>query len=147
MMHNSGFQMCASEALSGGGIYSTQKKYNMFHLCLNENFTKLFFLKYCGEYNASLPGIFNLDLISKHNFIVHSSTIFERKLYDLVGGYMNVQNGEEDYRLWLEMLKHTQCLYLNVPLLYYDARLPEPSILDFIRYIKLRLFNSFKKYQ
>jgi glycosyltransferase involved in cell wall biosynthesis len=146
LMMDGNIQMCSSESLTGGGIYSSKKKYMIHHEGFNTLFCESFFKKYGHLYNGKLPGLFDFDLISKHNFILHSSIVFNRSLYDLSGGYKCVPNGEEDHQLWLEMLKHTSCTHLNVPLLYYDARVPNPTIYDIFRHIKLRIFDLLKNF-
>lgn len=59
------------------------------------------------------------EMIKIHNCIITSSVVVERELFEKVGGFSYLKNGEEDYELWLILLQHTNCIYINKPLLYY----------------------------
>ena len=139
LMLDGNLQMCSSNSLTGGGIYSSKKKYMLHHEGFNALFCDSFFKKYATLFSDKLPAVFDFELISKHNFILNSSIVFHRALYYLAGGYQNVPNGEEDHQLWLEMLKHTTCSYLKTPLFYYDGRINESLFHKIVMGLKSRL--------
>jgi glycosyltransferase involved in cell wall biosynthesis len=53
------------------------------------------------------------------NVIAHSSAVFSRKLYDIVGGYRQEAWPAEDYDLWLRMSKEAEIGVLARPLIVY----------------------------
>ncbi len=113
--------MCSTDAYFGKGMYNPKKKYKRYikdqakQSIMNK--TKM----------KRIPEVFNEVYIAKCNAIIMSSCIFhvslikEVSLMDLVplggkkGGYY------EDWEYWKRMLKHTNCLYVNMPLIYYDV--------------------------
>ena len=67
-----------------------------------------------------LPDIFTYDIIKKHNCIITSSVLVLKHLFMKYGGFNYLRNGEEDYNLWLTLIKETNCVYLKEPLLKYN---------------------------
>lgn len=63
--------------------------------------------------------VWTRDMIKIHNCIITSSVMMTKELFEKVGGFSYLRNGEEDYELWLILLYHTNCIYINKPLLYY----------------------------
>ena len=75
------------------------------------------------------PDIIDKDLLEKHNLIITSSVIFNKELINQVGYMKLIKNGGEiingkkewqDYEYWKRMLDFTECLYIKLPLFYYD---------------------------
>lgn len=56
--------------------------------------------------------------IKKSNAICNSSVLVHRKIIEQTDGFKLIQY--EDYNLWLEILQITNCLYIPIPLIYYD---------------------------
>lgn len=130
-----GYKICCSDALAGNGAFCPAKPYQFYIKGLNKAVVRQFKLPERSSF------VLNHDIIQKHNFIIHSSVVFERKLYEMVGGYDDLKNGEEDHRLLIKMLYHTDCLFIQAPLLYYDARINELLMHKIISIIKHKLFR------
>lgn len=57
------------------------------------------------------------DMIIWYNPFCHSSVMFDRSIYDQVGGYNAVYRYSQDYALWLKMIHHGKVYNLNEPLI------------------------------
>lgn len=74
----------------------------------------------------NIPEIFDLNYLQKNNTImtsscmIHKDIIQKTGLFDLlpIGGKHN--GLYEDYEFWKRCLNHTNCLYVDLPLIYYD---------------------------
>ena len=129
-MYENGYKICSSDALAGNGTFKFSKRYHFYLQGLNKDVFRQFFF-----YNKS-PFVIKHDMMQKNNFVIHSSLVFERALYDIVGGFESKPNGDEDYHLILKMLKYSDCLLIDTPLLYYNARINESIIYKLIAIIK-----------
>lgn len=118
-----GWRFSCTEGYMGDSHFVKNRKYPIYHREYYEGFCRSFFERHYGDWKGQLPDIFDLALIQKHNFIVHSSVMLEKSLLDLVGFYKEIPNGEEDGDLWKRILDQTNCLNINDPLFYYDGRL------------------------
>jgi len=134
-MLSKGMKMCCSDALAGKGMFSYATRYHSYLHGLNLGSIQQ------SLHKNELPAVVGKEVIKDINFILHSSIVFERKLYDRVGGYRNLPNGEEDYSLWLEMLTHENCLFIKTPLLYYDARINVSFIYKVFAILKSKFFK------
>ena len=135
-MQKRDLRICCSDALAGFGIFSHTSSYYFYLQGLNRASIKQVLLENNTYPNEVLPGEFEFDLIKRHNFVIHSSVVFERALYDSVSGYKNLCNGQEDHQLLMDMLRSSNCLYLSTPLLYYDTRRKHSLFHKILRYLK-----------
>lgn len=126
-------KICCSDALAGKGGFSHSTRYHYYFQGLNQGTIQKYFHK------EEIPAILGYKIIKDHNFILHSSVVFEKRLYDQAGGYKPLPNGKEDYGLWLEMLKYTDVLFIKTPLLYYDARINVSIVFKVISILKYML--------
>jgi glycosyltransferase involved in cell wall biosynthesis len=55
------------------------------------------------------------------NIFISSSVIVDRKLLAQVGNYSEEPPPGEDIETWIKILKHTECVLVNKPLMYYDT--------------------------
>ena len=60
------------------------------------------------------------EFLSIHNCCITSSVVIKHDL--LKKEQFRPLNYAEDYDLWLRILNYTDCLFLNIPLIYYDSR-------------------------
>ena len=67
-----------------------------------------------------LPDIWGLPFIQVNNCIICSSVVIEKTIIDKTGEFI-IAKTSEDYEYWLRALQHTNCVYINEPLVYYDA--------------------------
>lgn len=115
--------LVSTEGFIGFGRYDPNIHYPEYYGKYYQKFVNNYFNRKWFCKNVALPKIFDYTLISQHNFIIHSSVLFTKKLYDKVGGYDYVNiNLFEDWMLFLKMLKFTDCHFINIPLVYYSAR-------------------------
>jgi glycosyltransferase involved in cell wall biosynthesis len=113
-------KMASSEAYMGNGIFDKNKKYSLY--------MKEFALNYTLKQTKMnhIPKIFTREYILLNNTIIMSSTLMERQVFDKAGGWdetipLGGKNGRyEDWELWKEILKYTNCAYVDIPLIYYD---------------------------
>ena len=77
------------------------------------------------------PEKFNLDFVKIHNPIITSSICFKKELINEIGYMKLIKNGGQiingkkewqDWEYWKRMLKYTDCLYIDKPLVYYDLK-------------------------
>ena len=77
------------------------------------------------------PHKFNLTFINIHNSIITSSICFKKSLVERIGYMKLIKNGGQiingkkewqDWDYWKRMMKHSDCLYIDQPLFYYDLQ-------------------------
>lgn len=101
-------KMCTTQAYTGKGLYDENKIYEKY-------------LKF-----NNIPKRLTLNVINQVNLIITSSTIIHKDIVNIVGDiplialYGTQNNMYEDYEYWKLCMKHTDCLYLSEPLIYYD---------------------------
>tara|TARA_B100001540_G_scaffold154366_2_gene136586 strand:+ start:3279 stop:4055 length:777 start_codon:yes stop_codon:yes gene_type:complete len=114
----------STEGYFGNGVYDSSKKYPLYN---SEKFYKKIKKKYKGTklFKKGFPEIWDFEFISVHNCIIHSSAVVERELINSIGGYRAILGGEYgsvvDHDLWLGLLRLTNHLYVDEPLVYYDG--------------------------
>ncbi len=142
-MVSGGWTFSCSEALIGGGPFDEDKDYAVYHAGYFETFSRDFFERHYGQWRGKLPDVFDLELIEKHNFVIVSSVMVQKKLLDDVGPFRETRiwdtsnGGPEDRDLWKRILRRTDCLHINRPLVYIDGRLSENTpIRKFVRKIR-----------
>lgn len=127
--------ICCSEAHIGDSYFDSSQTYPVYHREHFHDYCKEFFGKYYGNWDGILPDYFDLSLIEKHNFVIHSSVVINKKFLDDIGLYnenIPLREGGMDWDLWKRCLQHENILHINEPLLYYDGRLSQtkkPSVL------------------
>lgn len=110
----------STEGLFGKGVYKPNYEYKLynqehFFKILKKKFKKTKFLK-----NGNFPEYWDYEFLNIHNCIIKSSVVIEKDLYELVGGFRGLPKNA-DYDFWLSILQHTDLLYINEPLFYYDG--------------------------
>ncbi len=120
---NNNASLVSTEAFIGFEMYNPKNRYQFYYKTYYSKFINTFFRKKYFWKNKSIPNLIEFSLISKHNFIIHSSVIFSKDLYFQVDGYDYIDINEfEDWMLFLKMLKYVDCHYLDIPLVYYYSR-------------------------
>ena len=82
-------------------------------------------LKRILELKDDFPNIFDNKFITKHNSIICSSVMFNRKVFDLVGYMPEVSNWSgtnnvyQDWDYWKKISKFSDIYYIKTPLLMY----------------------------
>jgi len=138
MMKDNDIDISCTDGYIGKGFYNSNKKYQIYNKEYYwENLKSIYKIDF-------FPNRFNLNFIKKHNCIITSSICFKKTLSDKIGFMKLIKNGGEkikkkskmwknggekikkkskmwqDWDYWIRMLEHTDCLYINEPLFYYD---------------------------
>jgi glycosyltransferase involved in cell wall biosynthesis len=141
-MHARGYPFSCTEGLTGERPFIALASYPIYHREYFSNFCKQFFEKYRGNWNGSLPEVFDNELIQQHNFIITSSVVVEKRLLQQAGNFNLLPVGEEDKDLWIRCLRIVNCLHLNNPLVYYDGRLSQKKGISMLY---RRIFRNLKR--
>jgi glycosyltransferase involved in cell wall biosynthesis len=106
MRKNPGHLLCSTNAVTGHGLIGSG------------TYKTIYFRTPPGELLSE--GVFSLDKnsVSKTNWIMNSSVLMHRSLYEKVGLQKIVQY--EDWEYWLRCLEHTRCCYIHEPMIGYD---------------------------
>ena len=123
-LENSEYGFSCTEGFIGKGQFDHSTKYLLYN---QERFYKKISKKHKKNiFDISTfvyPDIFDFEFIKKHNSIVTSSVLVEKKFLDLIGGFRSIPTKNDyapDYDCWLGILRITKCVYIKKPLFYYD---------------------------
>jgi glycosyltransferase involved in cell wall biosynthesis len=126
LMKENNILMSCTDGYIGNGFFKNHYNYKKYN---SEYYNEVLKQKLGIDINEEFPDIINKDILEKHNLIITSSIIFNKKLVDKVGYLKLIKNGGEiingikewqDYEYWKRMLNFTNCLYIKFPLFYYD---------------------------
>lgn len=88
----------------------------------HRGFHRNYLLKHLGT--TELPGEFNFEFISSHNYIITSSVIIHRSVYEQIGLFNEAEQYRrgQDYEYWKRILAaDITCLYIDIPFIFYRA--------------------------
>lgn len=70
------------------------------------------------------PNLWDADFLKIHNCVITSSVLITRNLFQELGGFRELRNGEEDYDLWRRATSDTgaRFVYVDKPCFYYTLR-------------------------
>lgn len=121
MMEYMNYFFCCTNGYIGHGTYNKNKNYVTF---LESNHEKVLqkFKRIHKEHLISpkYPKMFTKEIIDIHNLIVTSSVMIDKKLFNKIGRFKAIRNGEEDYDAWKRILKKYKCYYISEPCFYYN---------------------------
>lgn len=124
-LENSNNKFSSTEGLIGKGVYNVDSKYLKYN-------SERFFKRIAKKHRSSLfalnkkfyfPDEFTFDFIKVHNSIITSSVVVDSELIKFIGGFRPIPTKNDyapDYDCWLNILRLTNCDYINLPLFYYD---------------------------
>lgn len=92
-------------------IYNKEKFFKKIKKKLKNNNIKI---------KNNFPQIWDYKMISIHNSIITSSVIVKKNYLEMIGGFRPLPFAE-DYDCWLGILRFTDLVYVDKPLLYYDG--------------------------
>ena len=131
LMEEKKFKFSSTEGYFGEGIYDKSKNYQLYN---KEKFYKKISKKYKGtKYRANTilntftntfyyPKVWTYDFLKHHNCVIASSTMVEKNLMNILGGFRGIPTSmAPDYDCWLGLLKLTDLIYIDEPLFYYDG--------------------------
>lgn len=115
-----GCNLSCTEGYIGNGIYDKNNKYKLY---MQENFIDIVKNIYKNK-NSNLldngyPKIWTKEFLKVHNSCINSSIMFKKSLYYKCGGFRDLSYAE-DYDLIMRILDHTNCVFINIPSIYYD---------------------------
>lgn len=129
-MKDTNCSMSCTEGYIGKGMYNKNMRYPFFN---KQRFVRDIFKKYMKRgYNIltqGFPRVFDYNFVSVHNVIIACSVLIHRSVIDRIGKQLEIKmggvkiNGREihiDYDYWLRALRHTNCVYVDHPCVYYD---------------------------
>jgi glycosyltransferase involved in cell wall biosynthesis len=115
-------KMSCTDGLFGRGIYDPSKKYKKY---VTEEYFRNIQIKFknlkSNLLDNGMPKIWNLEFQKLHNCCVCSSVVVEKSILENIGYMKDVRNGVEDKFCWLNVLNHTNCLFIKDVCFYYDA--------------------------
>jgi glycosyltransferase involved in cell wall biosynthesis len=111
-------KLCCTGAYVGTGVYDQTTRYPEKHKIkvIKKAFRRT---EYSSLFKRNLPKIWTLDMIRRRNIIVCSSVLVDKNLL-LAVGLMPHCKWAEDYLCWKRLMAHTNCYFLQKPLVYYD---------------------------
>lgn len=115
-------KMSCTDGYFGHGMYNPESKYIIY------NKQKYFgIIRNIYNRNGKLhlmengyPELWTKEFLNVHNCCIASSVMIERSINDKIGDFSN-QLWAPDYEYWKRVIEHTDCVYIDEPLLYYDG--------------------------
>lgn len=114
--------ICSTEALLGSGVYDSKKEYPFYNrdIYLDTLIGIYKNSKYDFSKERKIPKIWNEEFWLIHNCAICSSVMIHKNLYKKHGGFIPMKNAD-DYQYWRRIIKNTQAIYIDEPLVYYDS--------------------------
>ena len=121
-MIKSGCKMSSTDGLIGNGVYNVNKNYKKFNA--EQHYMILQYIYIYRTRNSDLlengfPQIWTLEFLKIHNCVINSSVVVDKNILVKVGMVPYDRRGQ-DYKCWLNMLKHTNSIYVTDICFYYD---------------------------
>jgi len=121
-MKETNCQMSCTDGLFGNGHYDCDKKYQIYN---RQKYLGTLRNIYHRKGKGSLlengfPEVWNEEFMDVHNCCIASSVIIEKKVIEQIGSFSN-ELWAPDYEYWKRLIKHTNCVYIDEPLVYYDG--------------------------
>ena len=120
-MKNTNCKLSCTEALIGNGIYNSTTNYSRYLSQYSKNWICHLYNKIGIDLQSGLPNIWDLKFMQTNNCVICSSVVIEKDTLTKINCFQDTKPPGEDYACWLRALHHTNCVYLNEPLVYYDA--------------------------
>ena len=120
VMEDNYFQFSSTEGFYGLGEFNPEEKYKLYNA---EYFNKVLRKKYrWTKYlkNGKLPKIWNEEFLNVHNCCIASTVMIHKDIVDKIGNFSN-NNWAPDWEYWKRVIKHTDCVYVDEPLLHWDS--------------------------
>ena len=106
----------------GSGVYDNTKKYTIYNKQKYQNCIKgIFTRKNKGKLMENgFPDIWTKEFVNVHNCSIASSIVIHKTMIDKIGYFSN-QLWAPDYDYWKKAIEHSNLVYVNEPLVYYDS--------------------------
>ncbi|MAD25664.1 MAG: hypothetical protein CMO44_16005 [Verrucomicrobiales bacterium] len=111
-----------TDGFIGAGLYDKTKKYRIYNKEKYQNTIKgIFNRKGKGELMRNgFPDIWTKEFLNVHNCCIASSVIIHKSIINKIGYFSN-NLWAPDYEYWKRVIQHSNLIYLNEPLLYWDS--------------------------
>lgn len=117
-------EMSSTDGLIGKGVYDSSKNYKKY----NGNHFKHVLKNIDNGKYTDFPKIWDYKFIRKHNFFINSSVIVSKRLLDKIctidktqtNIYVPYKRYGQDYACWLNILNHTNSVYVDEICFYYN---------------------------
>jgi len=106
----------------GFGEYNKDENYKRYNREKYFNIIKnIYIRKGKGELMKNgFPKIWNEEFMKVHNCCIASSVMIHKDLIKKIGYFSN-DLWASDYKYWLKAIRHTNLVYLDEPLIYFDS--------------------------
>lgn len=111
-----------TDAYHGSGFYDKNKKYIIYNKEKYQDTIKNIFNRNNKKelMENGFPTIWNKEFVDVHNCSIASSVVIHNSVIEKIGYFSN-QLWAPDYEYWKRAINHTDLVYLNEPLLYWDS--------------------------
>lgn len=122
-METSNCKMSCTDGFRGSGAYDSDQSYKLYN---KEVFFETLKNKYANTpydfslHENSFPKIWDEGFFRIHNSAICSSVVIEKSMFETVGDFTPMK-AADDYEYWKRIIKHTNCVYIDKPLVYYDS--------------------------
>lgn len=105
-----------NKMINNGYLFSSSNMFFVRHNTITEEnldieILKLYFDEYCVQ------KCLNKEIINNVNLINNSSVIIHKTIINIVGDFKPIKYEDWDY--WKRSLSYVNCLYIDIPLVYY----------------------------
>jgi len=121
-MEETGCKMSSTDGLIGNGMFDSSKKYKKYNFeYYYDTLQDIFKNKGSNLLENGFPYIWTLEFLKIHNCVIASSAVVDKDILVKYNCVHNEPNGTgDDYRIWLRVLEHTSCVYVEDICFYYD---------------------------
>uniref|UniRef100_A0AB39JEN3 Glycosyltransferase Family 2 Protein n=1 Tax=Florenciella sp. virus SA2 TaxID=3240092 RepID=A0AB39JEN3_9VIRU len=121
-METSNCLISSTDAYFGQGVYDENKKYVIYNKEKYQNIIKnIFNRNNKGQLmKDGFPLIWTKEFMNSHNCCIASSVVIHKSVIDKVGYFSN-QLWAPDYEYWKRVIEHSDLIYIDEPLLYWDS--------------------------
>ena len=115
-------KMSCTDGLFGKGIYDPNKSYRKYNKEHYMNVIKSIFTRHGKRalMKDGFPLIWNEEFLKTHNCCIASSVMVHKNIVKIIGDFSN-DNWAPDWEYWKRIIKFTDCVYLDEPLLHWDS--------------------------
>jgi glycosyltransferase involved in cell wall biosynthesis len=120
-MRETGCKMSCTEGWIGSGPYDNRRTYSLYNgEHYRDDIRNIYRSRGSSAVDSGYPRIWDRAFLDIHNCCITSSVIIERDILNIIRFIPHERNGREDYECWKEATKHTDCVYVEEPCVYYD---------------------------
>jgi|SaaInlV_125m_DNA_1040241.scaffolds.fasta_scaffold08448_4 GT2 family glycosyltransferase len=116
-------KMSCTDGYRGKGSYDPKNKYRLYNKDVFFNILKNKYKNTSYDFSLhkeNFPEIWDEGFFKRHNCAICSSVVIHKSIFGLVGKFTPMK-AADDYEYWRRVIKHTNCNYVDKPLMYYDA--------------------------